>query len=124
MFQNTQRHPWKSQFDAKTLDSTLQKWHSATADKESAENVTDIVGTAFGQGLVDELNCEWKLITDQYGTDITVIHKKYVINAFPYSSVQKIMTEEENPRLLADIRLMLKNQIENADKIGNVDLKK
>lgn len=110
-------------FDSKTLDVVLQKWSSSTSDKETPEEIIDAIGAAFGQGIVDELNCEWKIITDQYGTDITVIHKKYVVNGFPFSSVQKVVTEE-NPRSLNDIKLILKSQIETAEKTGQVDLRK
>jgi hypothetical protein len=110
-------------FDSKTLDIVLEKWSSSTSDKEKPEEIVDAIGAAFGQGIVDELNCEWKVITDQYGTDITVIHKKYVVNGFPFSSVQKVVTED-NPRSLNDIKLILKSQIETAEKTGEVDLRK
>jgi len=110
-------------FDSKTLDIVLEKWSSSTADKEKPEEIVDAIGAAFGQGIVDELNCEWKLITDEYGTDITVIHKKFVVNGFPFSSVLKIVSED-NPRSLNDIKLILKSQIEAAVKTGEVDLRK
>jgi hypothetical protein len=110
-------------FDSKTLDLVLDEWNKSTTDKESVEEVVDAIGGAFGQGIVDELDFEWKIITDQQGTDRIVIHKKYVINGFPYSSVQKIVTEE-NPRSLQDIKLILKAQVETADRTGEVDLRK
>lgn len=110
-------------FDSKTLDLVLEEWSKSATDKESIEEVVDAIGGAFGQGIVDELDFEWKIITDQQGTDRIVIHKKYVINGFPYSSVQKILTEE-NPRSLEDIKLILKSQVEKADRTGEVDLRK
>jgi hypothetical protein len=110
-------------FDSKTLDLVLDEWSKLATDKESVEEVVDAIGGAFGQGIVDELNFEWKIITDQQGTDRIVIHKKYVINGFPYSSVQKIVTEE-NPRSLQDIKLILKAQVETADRTSEVDLRK
>jgi hypothetical protein len=110
-------------FDPKTLDLVLEEWSKSTADKESIEEVVDAIGGAFGQGIVDELDFEWKIIRDQQGTDRIVIHKKYVINGFPYSSVQKIATEV-NPRSLADIKLLLKSQVETADRTGEIDLRK
>jgi hypothetical protein len=110
-------------FDSRVLDIVLAEWSASSGNKESAEEIVDAIGAAFGQGIVDEMDFEWKVITDQYGTDIIVIHKKYLVNGFPFSSVQKIVTEE-NPRLLDDIRLLLKNQIETADKTGEVDLRK
>jgi hypothetical protein len=110
-------------FDSKTLDLVLEKWSSSTVDKEKPEQIVDAIGAAFGQGIVDELDCEWKIITDQYGTDVVVIHKKYTINGFPFSSVHKVLTEE-NPRSLNDIKLILKSQIETAEKTGEADLRK
>jgi hypothetical protein len=115
--------PVDNPFDSKTLDLVLGEWSKSAANKESAEEIVDAIGGAFGQGIVDELDFEWKIITDQQGTDRIVIHKKYVISGFPYSSVQKIVTEE-NPRSLDDIKLILKSQVETADKTGKVDLRK
>jgi hypothetical protein len=109
--------------DSKALDKVLAKWSTSTGNKESAKELVDAIGAAFGQEIVDELDFEWKVITDQYGTDITVIHKKYVVNGFPFSSVQKAVTEE-NPRSLDDIRLMLKSQVETAARTGEIDLRK
>lgn len=111
-------------FDSKLLDEVLLTWaNSHSADKESAEEVIDIIGTAFGQGLVNELNCEWKQLTDEYGTDITVINKKYMVNSFPFSSVEKVVTED-NPRSLDEIKLILKSQILDAENGGDIQERK
>jgi hypothetical protein len=109
-------------FDSQTLDLVLEHWRLSKIKDEKLEEMIDAIGAAFGQGIVDELNFEWKIITDQYGTDLTVIHKKYVINGFPYSSVQKILTED-NPRSLNEIKLILKSQIEVAENGGKVDIR-
>lgn len=111
-------------FDSKIIDQVLSNWRNdMSKDKKSAEEIIDIFGAAFGQGIVDELNCEWKVLTDQYGTDLTVVNKRFVVNGFPFSSVQKVV-KEDNPRSLDDIKLVLKKQIEEAEEKGNVDERK
>lgn len=116
--------PASVSFDSKLLDEVLLTWaNSHSADKESAEEVIDIIGAAFGQGLVNELNCEWKQLTDEYGTDMTVIHKKYMVNSFPFSSVEKVVTED-NPRSLDEIKLILKSQILDAENGGDIQERK
>jgi hypothetical protein len=114
----------EKEFDSDLIDEVINKWRNDTSkDKKTPKEMIDIFGAAFGQGIVEELDCEWKLLSDQYGTDFTVINKKYVVNGFPFSTIQKVVTED-NPRSLNDIKLLLKNQIEQAEKTGKVDKRK
>jgi hypothetical protein len=124
LIQKYHQDPTGNDFDSKIIDQVLSNWRNdMSKDKKSAKEIIDIFGAAFGQGIVDELNCEWKVLTDQYGTDLTVINKKFVVNGFPFSSVQKVVTKD-NPRSLDDIKLMLKKQIKEAEEKGNVDERK
>jgi hypothetical protein len=109
-------------FDAKILDEVLEKWRESTGNRESVEEIVDAIGAAFGQGIVDGLDFEWKILTDQYGIDRVVIDKKYFVNGFPYVSVEKIVSEE-NPRSLEDIRLILKCQVQEAERTGEAALR-
>ena len=101
-------------FDSRTLDLTLERWRQDTdPNKKAVEDIIDIVGAAFGQGIVNELECEWKILKDQQGASFVVIHKKYFVNGFPFSSVEKASTESE-PRSLNDIKLILKKAIQDS----------
>jgi hypothetical protein len=120
---NDSRLP-ESIYDSRTLDFVLEKWKlNESNDKESQEEVIEIIGCAFGQDIVKELNCEWKLLTDEYGTDYTVIHKKYKINGFPFSSVLKAIEENRNGSLY-DIKLVLKKNILDAESGADFDKRK
>ena len=102
------------------LDDSIENWKNADqSSREKPEEVIDIIGALFGHTLVEKLNFEWKLITDQYGTDLTVIDKKYFVNAFPFSSVQKSVTENR-PNSLNEIFRLIKEQLLEAEKSGEV----
>lgn len=108
-------------YDSRTLDFVLEKWKlDKSNDKENQEKIIEILGSAFGQDIVNELNCEWKLLTDEYGTDYTVIHKEYKINGFPFSSVLKAI-EEGRKGSLNDIKLILKKNILDAESGADFD---
>jgi hypothetical protein len=109
-----------SKYDAKTLDSVFEKWRQSTdSKKESPEYVVAALGGALGQDIVNSLDCEWKVLTDQYGSDLTVIHKKYKVNGFPFSSARKAYTENRTGSFQA-IKLTIKHQIQEAQKSGEV----
>ena len=57
--------------------------------------MVEALGAALGQDIVSSLNCDWQLLTDQYGSDLTVIHKKYKVNDFHFLSAQKAYTENK-----------------------------
>ncbi len=107
--------------DSENLDFVLKKWKENSAhDKESEEKVVELLGSAFGQNIVDGLDCEWKILSDDYGTDFTVIHREYAINGFPYSSVYKIVAHEPE-KSLHGIELVLKNEIQAAKNGSGVE---
>jgi hypothetical protein len=108
-------HASGNNFDSKTLDLALDRWRrDPDSTKKTAEEIVDIIGAAFGQGIVDELDCEWKILTDEYGDSFVVIHKKYFVNGFPFSSVEKAATETE-PRSLNDIKTLIKKAIQDSE---------
>lgn len=113
-----------SEIEFQHLDESIENWkNSDQNNREKPEEVIDILGALFGQTLVRKLNFEWKIITDQYGTDFTVIDKKYFVNGFPFSSVQKSVTEYR-PNSLNEIYGLIKEQLNKAKNEGKVDLRK
>ena len=48
-----------------------------------------MLGAYLGNNLVEELEMEWVVVTDKYGTDYAVRGKKYEVLSFPFSSVMK-----------------------------------
>lgn len=114
----------ENKYDSKNLDKVFFDWsNSKEPSKESAEYVVEALGAALGQDIVNSLNCEWQLLTDKYGTDITVIHKFYQVNGFPFSSAQKAY-EQGRVGSFEKIKLALKENIEEAKKTGEIKERK
>lgn len=110
----------QEKYDSNILDEVLEKWRqNKNNTKEKPEYVIEALGAAFGQDIANTLNCEWKILTDQYGSDLTVIHKKYKVNGFPFSSVEKAYTENRIASLYA-IKLTIKKNIQDAESGGEL----
>ncbi len=108
-------------FNATNLDVVLEKWkEDSRTDKVSQDNLIEMIGCAFGQNIIDDLDCEWQILTDEYGTDFTVIHKKYKINGFPFSSVFKAI-DQDRKGSLNEIKLLLKKNITDAKNGADYD---
>ena len=113
-----------SKYDANTLDFVFDKWRKSNdPTKESPEFVVEALGAALGQDIVNSFNCDWKMLTDQYGSDITVIHKKYKVNGFPFSSAEKAYTENRSGSFQS-IKQTIKHHIQEAEKSGEVQERK
>jgi hypothetical protein len=109
-----------SKYDANTLDLVFEEWYqSDDAQKEKPEYVVEALGAAFGQDVIDSLNCEWKMLTDSYGSDLAVIHKTYQITGFPFSSAAKTYTENRES-YFQEVKLEIKRQIGEAEKNGEI----
>lgn len=114
----------ENKYDSKILDKVFNDWtNSKEPSKESAEYVVEALGAAFGQDIANSLNCEWQLLTDKYGTDITVIHKIYNVNAFPFSSAEKAY-QQKRVGSFEEIKRVLMENIEEAKKTGEVKERK
>ncbi len=102
--------------DSENLDLILDKWKKdLSPDKLREEKVVELIGSAFGQNIVDNLDFEWKVLVDEYGTDYTVIHKVYSINGFPFSSVSKAVSQSRE-KSLHGIELVIKHKVQEAQK--------
>lgn len=109
-----------SKYDANILDLVFDKWRqNKDTKKEASEYVVEAMGAAFGQDIVNSLDCNWQMLTDQYGSDVTVIHKKYKVNGFPFSSAEKAHTENKIGSFQS-IKLTIKHHIQEAEISGQV----
>ncbi len=112
-----------SKYDANILDHVFEKWRQGNdLKKETAEYVIEALGAALGQDIVNSLNCGWQVLTDQYGSDLTVIHGKYKVNGFPFSSAEKAFNENRVGSFQS-IKLTLKHHIQEAEKTGEVQVR-
>ena len=100
------------------LDKSIENWKKSDDNsREKVEEVIDMIGALFGKTFIEKLNFEWKIITDEYGTDFTVIDKKYFVNGFPFSSVQKSVLENR-PNSLNTIYKVILEQLRKAKENG------
>jgi hypothetical protein len=111
-------------YDANVLDEVFEKWQqNPDKKKEKPEYVVEALGAALGQDIVNSLECEWQVLTDKYGSDLTVIHKKYRVNGFPFSTAEKAFTEKK-VGTFQGVKLTLIQQIQEAETGGQVQERK
>lgn len=102
-------------FSSRTLDTVLKSWRAdGPPTKATQEEVIELVGCAFGQGMVDELGFEWQLVTDQYGTDYAVVDKVYTFSGFPFSTDMKTIEDDRANDALENVMLVLKAHKQDA----------
>jgi hypothetical protein len=103
------------------LDEVLAKWqNSPDKSKEKPEFVIEALGAAFGQNIADSLGCEWQIWEDKRGEDLTVIHKKFVVNSFPFSSLEKAVVQNRKGSLEA-IKSEIRSNIDDAERKGEIE---
>ena len=64
-------------------------WLEGDPELETANAMVNVVGVAFGQCLVDDFDFAWKVITDEYGTEMAVYAEPGGFTLFPPNLVAK-----------------------------------
>ena len=76
--------------DPAALDAAWVFWLQAwPADEEDPNPVINALGMALGQYLVDRLGLDWKLVEDEYGTEVAVHGQPGDVLVFPPNLVAK-----------------------------------
>jgi hypothetical protein len=71
------------------LDSAFAAWlHASNTNKESAENVTRIIGAAYGRYCISHLGVRWAVAADDYGIDVALVRENPTTRSFPFSSIR------------------------------------
>jgi hypothetical protein len=81
--------PGVSNPSLKDLDDAFLLWQREMKRPYTEQQVIEMLGAHLGSRLVAELDMEWVVVTDQYGTDFAVRARKYEVVSFPFSSVAK-----------------------------------
>jgi hypothetical protein len=81
--------PEAEQPDLKALDEAFRRWQKEGSATFTEQEVVETLGASLGEKLVADLDMEWVVVTDQYGTDYGVRSKRSEVMAFPFSSVLK-----------------------------------
>ncbi len=122
-------HYWKNplpkekEFLPEVLDEVFNLWmNDKSTTKQQANLVIISLGAASGQWLVDNYNMKWIIVTDSYGTDYAVIHKKWNIIAYPLSSVKEGVAENKK-KFFSTIASTIQYQVTEGEK-GNIEVNK
>ena len=99
----------------KQYDKAFELWQKSTKKLYSKQDVTCILGAYLGQRMVDDLAMEWVMVTDQYGEDYAVQHKKFKFVAFPFSTVLKRIDKNEY-HFMHSIYYIIKHRLELKEK--------
>lgn len=104
----------QSENELKQYDEAFKAWQRSTEKRHSDQEVINLLGAYLGQRMVSELDMEWVVVTDQYGQDYAVRHKKSELMSFPFSSVAKRIEDKEHD-FIHGVYHVLRHQIENGD---------
>ena len=87
--------------DPAALDVAWSFWlHGWPADQEDPNPVINAIGLAFGQYLVEHLGLAWKVVEDEFGTEIAVHGDPGDILVFPANLVAKRLESRETDFLV------------------------
>ena len=71
------------------LDAAWSEWIAGWRIGEDPNPVINALGLALGKYLVDRLELSWKVVTDEYGTEIAIHGQPGDIFIFPTNLVAK-----------------------------------
>jgi len=87
----------KDDYTLKQLDRAFEIWINSEIESEfNKSDVIKIVGSAFGEYRMKNLNMRWVKVSDEYGTDFAIRSQVKDIMGFPYSSVLKSIKAKEH----------------------------
>lgn len=98
----------------KEFDDAFLLWQREKKRTYTEQQVIAMLGAHLGSRLVAELDMEWVVVTDQYGSDFAVRAKKYEVLSFPFSSVAKRI-ERRQYEFMAGVYRTVQNTIASGD---------
>ena len=95
-------------------DQAFRAWQLAESPSHSSQHVVEVLGSILGNKLVDDLDMEWILLNDEYGTDFAVRSKRFEVMAFPFSTVVKRIENNEHD-FMVGVYYAVKDRIESGE---------
>lgn len=96
------------------LDLAFAAWlESDDSSKESAKDITRIVGAAYGRYCIERLGVRWAVIQDEHGIDIALVRENPTTRSFPFTSIQYRVEDKKSDFIYALYR-SLKHIIDDA----------
>jgi hypothetical protein len=97
-----------------SYDRAFKAWQSDAASPYSARQVVDMLGGVLGNACMDQLDMEWIEVKDAQGTDYAVRSKRYVVTAYPFSSVMK-RVESKEPEFMVSVYAAIEKLLREGD---------
>jgi len=95
-------------------DVAFIKWQDSKSRTYSDEQVIELLGGVLGNKFVTDLDMQWAVVEDEYGTDYAVRHSRVEVLSFPFSTVMKRVKDNENG-FLDSVFEITKHKIESGD---------
>ena len=106
--------PTESEPGLKDFDVAFRNWQASQSPAHSQDEVVQILGAYLGKQCVETLSMEWVSVTDEYGTDYAVRGTTQELMAFPFSTVQKRIDDNEHD-FLHGVYHTIKHQMESGE---------
>lgn len=105
----------------KDYDRAFRTWQGSNSLRYSEAEVVQILGAYLGNKCNAELDMEWVVVKDQYGTNYGIRSKTHEVLGFPFSTVMKRIENDESD-FLHGVFYALKRMIEDGEsKERNVE---
>lgn len=110
-----QRYPGSSLVGTKADLPILQKLIDDSVFKKSQTYELQCVGVAFGDVLASEFPLKWVMVTDEFGTDVTLRYKRQNLHVNALTMISKRV--ESGKRVsLAELLKITRQQLTNFEK--------
>jgi hypothetical protein len=103
------------ELDPEELDRVFGRWMADDERSESADDVSEALGAAFGSFLVNEKGFKWVVVNDENGTAYATKHEIAETMAFPVESVRKRIERGEHG-FFQDVYTMIVEHLAAAKK--------
>lgn len=107
-------------FDPESLGEAIKTWFEIDLESRFGTDVnmySNSLAAAWGKYLEEKMGMEWHVITDEFGTEIGLFHKKNSTTIFPFKSTAKAFNNKDFG-LLSEISKKA-NEIINKQKTGH-----
>jgi len=97
-----------------SYDAAFANWQQSKSPTYTNEQVIRLVGGVLGNRCVSDLDMEWVVVSDQFGTDYAVRSRTRDVTAFPFSTVLKRVEDHEH-EFVASVFAVTKHSIQSGD---------
>ena len=80
----------------KDYDLAFRAWQISGDRRHSSQEVVEILGGYLGNKCIADLDMEWVLVNDEYGESYAVRGRNVEVMAFPFSTVEKRIEDNEH----------------------------